>query len=74
MTTVDAFVKEALGMPPKDRAAIVQRLIVSLDDRIDIEVEESWQLEVQNRLEDLDKGGIVCRTWEEVRDELKKRR
>ncbi len=60
----------ALEMPGNDRAAIAERLLASLDAQPDRNVEEAWQLEVQHRLSELDRGDVECVPWEEVRHRM----
>lgn len=64
---------QALEMPEKDRAAIAERLLASLDDKPDPDVEEAWQREIQRRLAQLDRGEVECVPWEEVRNRMGKK-
>jgi hypothetical protein len=42
-TTIEKIIEQALEMPPKDRAAIAERLILSLDThKTDYDVEVTW--------------------------------
>ena len=59
-------------MPPKDRAAIAERLIVSLDAQVEYDVEGAWQREIQRRSAEIKRGEVVCIPWEEVRERLRK--
>ncbi|MEW6381194.1 MAG: addiction module protein [bacterium] len=72
-TTVEKILEQALEMPPKDRAAIAERLILSLDVQTDHDVEVLWQQEIQQRIAEIEKGEVVCIPWEEVRDRLRKK-
>jgi putative addiction module component (TIGR02574 family) len=58
-------------MPPKERAAVAERLIASLDTEMDWDVEIAWQQEVQRRIEEIDKGEVVCLPWEQVLERLR---
>ncbi len=52
---------EALDLPPKERAALAHRLIVSLDDYSDedlTEVELAWEQEIQRRVEEFRRGEV----------------
>ncbi len=68
---VENIVAQALRMPPKDRAIIVERLISSLDTEVDWDVEVAWQQEVQRRIEEIDNGEVVCLPWEQVLQRLR---
>jgi len=39
---VEKIVAQALQAPPKDRAAIAERLISSLDGATDLDIEVAW--------------------------------
>ena len=65
-TDVDAVLSQALRMPEEERAEIAEKLIASLDNTTDTDVEQAWQEEVRRRIRDLDSGAVVCIPWEEV--------
>lgn len=54
--TVEAIEAEALGLPPSDRARLVEKLISSLE--IDPEVEDAWAAEVERRNAELESGSV----------------
>ena len=58
--TIEKIIEEALEMPLKDRAAIAERLILSLDTQTGSDVEVSWQREIQHRVAEIEKGEVVC--------------
>jgi putative addiction module component (TIGR02574 family) len=72
IASVKEILDRALAMPEDDRAAIAERLLVSLDAKPDHNVEEAWQQEIQRRLLDIDQGNIACVPWEEVRRRMVK--
>ncbi|MHB1586510.1 MAG: addiction module protein [Acidiferrobacteraceae bacterium] len=72
-SSVKDILDRALEMPETDRAAIAERLLVSLDAKPDRNVEEAWQQEIQCRLSQLDHGEIACVPWEEVRSRMGKK-
>lgn len=65
--STEDILSQALAMPENERAAIAERLLLSLDTRLDPNVEEAWQQEVQRRLSEIENGDIACVPWEEVR-------
>ena len=71
-TVIDTIVTQALQLSPRDRAAIAERLISSLDDEIEPDVEIAWQEEVQSRLAEIDNGEVVCIPWEQVLHRLRR--
>jgi hypothetical protein len=50
------IMENALNMPQEQRAFIAGRLIDSLDDKADADVETSWQQEIQKRIASAEKG------------------
>ena len=70
-TEIETVLGQALRMPEQERAEIAEKLIASLDDSPDIDVEQAWQEEVSRRISDLESGNAVCVPWEEVRHRLR---
>ena len=68
---VENILAQALRMPAEERATIAEHLISSLDSEVDTDVEVAWQHEVQRRIEEVDKGEIVCVPWEQVLSRLR---
>lgn len=69
---VDEVVDQAMRMSPEDRAQVVQRLIRSLEDVEDLQVEAAWQQEAQRRAGELVSGAARPVKWEDVRRKLRK--
>ena len=65
------LISSALQMPNEERALIAERLISSLDQPFDGDVEMAWQKEVQKRLLAMDEGKIENIPWEQARKELR---
>ncbi len=70
-TAVEDILTQALQMSSQDRAMLAERLISSLDTEVDWDVEIAWQQEVQRRIEQIDKGEVVCVPWEQVLHRLR---
>lgn len=49
---------EALKLPPKDRARLAKRLIVSLDSEPEEGAEGAWAREIERRVEELRTGKV----------------
>lgn len=62
----------ALKMSPEERALIAERLLSSLDNDADPDVEQAWQEEVQRRVRDVEEGRVECIPWESVRNQLRR--
>lgn len=67
---VDRIIDQALKQPERERARIAERLISSLDQPTDLDLELAWQKEIGERLRDMDSGAVDCIPWEEVRRKL----
>jgi putative addiction module component (TIGR02574 family) len=59
--------KEALRLSAEDRAALAQKLILSLDDIPAKERDETWLKEAERRARQLDRGEVEPVAAEEVR-------
>ena len=68
--TIDSIIDQALQQPERERARIAERLISSLEQTTDFDVELAWQKEIGKRLEEIDSGAVECVPWEDVRNKL----
>jgi putative addiction module component (TIGR02574 family) len=57
---------EALGLPVQDRAALAQRLLLSLEDVSEAEFERLWADESVRRVAEFDAGNSLSISGEEV--------
>lgn len=65
-----ALLKEALALPVKDRAAIAEALLASLDEHCGDDAESAWKTEIERRITELDAGAVSPIAWPEVRQRL----
>jgi putative addiction module component (TIGR02574 family) len=65
-----ALLKEALTLPAKDRAALAEALLASLDEQSDDDAEAAWKGEIERRITELDTGVVSPIPWPEVRRRL----
>lgn len=70
MATRD-IVKDALSLCPAHRAALIGRLIESLDVTNDADAATEWDREIARRLEELDSGKVKPVAWSKVKRELR---
>lgn len=59
--------QEALSMPPKERAKLAQKLLLSLETLSEEELEQAWLVEANRRARELDCGEVQPVPAEEVR-------
>ena len=57
---------EALNLPRSQRAEVALRLIASLDDPPEADVEAAWSVEVTERMREIDEGRAGLEDWETV--------
>ena len=62
---------EALKLTVKERAEVAERLISSLDETPDADVERAWQEEIHRRMQEVDSGTTKTIPWEEVQRRLR---
>lgn len=62
----DTLEKQALGLPVKDRARLVQDLLESLDKLTPAEVQSLWLDEAEHRANQIDRGEVSLVSAESV--------
>ncbi len=67
---LDHVLDQALKLPADARAALAGMLLNSLDDAVDEAAEESWNVEIQRRLRELDSGQLQTIPWPEARRQI----
>jgi putative addiction module component (TIGR02574 family) len=70
--TVDVarLLEQALRLPVEARAALVDSLLGSLDDQVDIDAAAAWDAEIGRRLAELDAGAVTSVPWVEVERQI----
>ena len=63
----DFILNEALSMTPAERAMVAHCLISSLDQPKDKNVDAEWIKLAQQRLADLENGGVKPVSWESIK-------
>jgi putative addiction module component (TIGR02574 family) len=64
------LLEKALALPVEARAALANSLLESLDQTIDVGVEEAWKEEIGRRIEELDSGKVKPISWAEARRQI----
>ena len=57
----------ALSLPPDERAALAEKLLSSLDEPSEGELERTWLSEASRRARELDRGDVQGISEEDVR-------
>ena len=63
---IQAIEQAVLDLPIEDRARIAQKLLSSLDDLSEQEIEKLWLVEAQRRSDEIDNGTVQLVSAEEV--------
>jgi putative addiction module component (TIGR02574 family) len=67
---VSELLEKALTLPPEARAALAGSLLESLDDHVDANAEQEWNLEIARRIQELDSGKVKTVPWAESRRQI----
>jgi putative addiction module component (TIGR02574 family) len=65
--------KEALALPPQQRAELVEQLLATLQSPPDPQLDELWAREGEDRLDAYDRGELKAVSAKEVFDRIKQR-
>ena len=66
----ERVIVQALRLPRSARAALVVRLLETLDTDVDPDAEEAWDEEIAKRLEEIDSGRVMLVPWSEARRQI----
>jgi putative addiction module component (TIGR02574 family) len=72
MRNLEALIREALGLSTDQRARLAERLLESLDNLPDEELERLWVSEALRRVEGYRSGKIEARPAAKVHEELRR--
>jgi len=67
ITHCEKILQDALALSDAERAVVVARLIESLDETTDTDVDDAWAAEIERRCAALDAGVAETSDWEDVR-------
>ena len=67
-------VNDALSLPPKSRAKLAEKLLESLDDPRQREIDRLWAEEVEDRIDAYESGSLKAVPGKEVFRHLKPRK
>ena len=67
---VEELVRKALELTEQDRAEVAARLLDSLEEDEDAEVDLVWTTEIERRGRELESGAIAAIPWEDLRARL----
>jgi putative addiction module component (TIGR02574 family) len=70
----ERILKEALNLPPQDRAEVLERLLATFQEAPDPELEKLWAQEAEDRIDAFDRGELGSVSAEEVFAEIERQR
>lgn len=69
-----SVLEAALALPADDRAEIAERLMLSLDEQRQQEIEDAWTAEIQRRMDEVDRGEVAMIPANEAMRQIRERR
>ena len=72
-TLFDQILRAALDLPLDARAMLANRLLESLEDSEQTEIDAAWVEEIDRRIRDIDEGRVKLVPGEEVMERLRTR-
>jgi putative addiction module component (TIGR02574 family) len=70
----EQILKEALALPPQERAELVEQLLATFQSPPDPHLDELWAREAEDRLDAYDRGELKAISAEEVFKRIRQRR
>jgi putative addiction module component (TIGR02574 family) len=72
MIDTATLLEQALKLPEHERAKIAARLLESLDDATQDEIDEAWAAEIERRCAAVDAGELQTSDWKDVRARIER--
>jgi putative addiction module component (TIGR02574 family) len=72
MKAARELLAEVLELPPRERAEVAARILDSLDEGSDSDVDEAWARELERRAEAVDSGEVVTTDWNVLRERIER--
>ena len=72
MRDAEKLLAEVLELPPQDRADVAARILESLEEVPDADVDEAWALELERRSRAVDSGEVVTSDWNVLRRRIER--
>ncbi len=72
MRDSEELFSQALSLPQRERAELATRLLESLDERSEGDIDEAWAREIERRCAAVDAGEAVTSDWNEFRQRIER--
>ena len=66
------LLEHALSLPEPERAKIAARLLESLDEEIQDDIDAAWAAEIERRCAAVDDGSLATSEWSDVRARIER--
>lgn len=70
----EKILREALNLPPEDRAEVLERLLATFQEPPDAEMDKLWAAEAEDRLNAYDRGELNSVPADEVFARIERQR
>lgn len=72
MLDTATLLEEALRLPEHERAKIATRLLESLNEEAQADVDAAWAVEIERRCAAVDAGELTTSDWKDVRARIER--
>ena len=72
MMDTASLLEQALSLPEHERAKIAARLLESLDEETQSDVDAAWVAEIERRCAAVDAGTLATSDWKDVRSRIER--
>lgn len=72
MIDTTTLLEQALSLPEHERAKIAARLLESLDEKAQSDVDAAWAAEIERRCAAVDAGTLATSDWKDVRARIER--
>jgi len=72
MRDAEKLLAEVLELPLQQRADVAARILESLEEVPDADVDEAWAIELERRARAVDSGEVVTSDWNVLRQRIER--
>jgi putative addiction module component (TIGR02574 family) len=70
MNSFSEVLNSALLLNEKERALIAEKIILTLDPKIDEQSDKHWQTEIKRRIKEIDEGKANLISWNQAKKRI----
>jgi len=72
MIDISTLLEQVLTLPEHERAKLAARLLESLDEETQSDVDAAWAAEIERRCAAVDAGALATSDWKDVRARIER--